>query len=139
MDLAGDTPASTLAPTVPVTPVAATDAELAGVHYNADGLVGAIVQERGTGQVLMFAWMNEGALRRTLETGRMWYWSRSRQEYWCKGETSGDRQYLREAYYDCDVDALLFVVEQEGRGACHTGERSCFFRAFGGGATPGPV
>ena len=77
-----------------VTPVAATDAELAGVHYDADGLVGAIVQEDGTGAVLMFAWMNEAALRRTLETGRMWYWSRSRQEYWCKGETSGDRQYL---------------------------------------------
>ena len=124
---------------VPVTPIEATEAELAGVKYNADGLVGAIVQEQGTGRVLMFAWMNEAALRRTLETGRMWYWSRSRQDYWCKGETSGDRQYVREAYYDCDVDALLFVVEQEGRGACHTGERSCFFRAFGGGATPGPV
>ena len=131
----------TAAPSAPraATPVAATEAELAGVAYNADGLVGAIVQEAGTGEVLMFAWMNEAALRRTLETGRMWYWSRSRQEYWCKGETSGDRQYLREARYDCDVDALLFVVEQEGRGACHTGERSCFFRAFGGGATPGPV
>ena len=64
----------------------------------------------------MFAWMNEEALRRTLETGRMWFWSRSRQEYWCKGETSGDRQYVRDARYDCDVDALLFVVEQEGRG-----------------------
>ena len=75
--------------------------------------------------------MNEEALRRTLETGRTWFWSRSRQEYWCKGETSGDRQWVREARYDCDVDALLFVVEQEGRGACHTGERSCFFRAFG--------
>jgi len=125
--------------TLPLTPVHASEAELAGVKYDADGLVGAIVQERGTGQVLMFAWMNEATLRRTLESGRMWYWSRSRQQHWCKGETSGDRQYLREAYYDCDVDALLFVVEQEGRGACHTGERSCFFRAFGGGATPGPV
>ena len=79
----------------------------------------------------MFAWMNREALERTLETGRTWFWSRSRQEYWCKGETSGDRQYVREAYYDCDMDVLLFVVEQEGRGACHTGERSCFFRAFG--------
>jgi phosphoribosyl-AMP cyclohydrolase len=129
----------TSAPTRPITPVVATEEELAAVRYNADGLVGAIVQEAGTGEVLMFAWMNEAALRRTLETGRMWYWSRSRQEYWCKGETSGDRQYLREARYDCDVDALLFVVEQEGRGACHTGEHSCFFRAFGSGATPGPV
>jgi phosphoribosyl-AMP cyclohydrolase len=139
MEPATDTAAPPALPTRAVTPVAATEAELAGVKYDAAGLVGAIVQEEGTGQVLMFAWMNEAALRRTLETGRMWYWSRSRQEYWCKGETSGDRQYVREAYYDCDVDALLFVVEQEGRGACHTGERSCFFRAFGGGATPGPV
>ena len=66
----------------------------------------------------------------TLTTGRSWFWSRSRQEYWCKGETSGDRQWVREAYYDCDGDAVLLVVEQEGRGACHTGERTCFFRAF---------
>jgi phosphoribosyl-AMP cyclohydrolase len=128
------------APSAPlVTPIAATEAELASVQYDANGLVGAIVQEHGSGDVLMFAWMNEAALRRTLETGRMWYWSRSRQEYWCKGETSGDRQYVRDARYDCDVDALLFIVEQEGRGACHTGEHSCFFRAFGGGSTPGPV
>jgi phosphoribosyl-AMP cyclohydrolase/phosphoribosyl-ATP pyrophosphohydrolase/phosphoribosyl-AMP cyclohydrolase len=97
------------------------------------------VQDAETRDVLMVAWMDAEALRRTLESGRMWYWSRSRQEYWCKGETSGDRQYLRDARYDCDVDALLFVVEQEGRGACHTGEHSCFFRSFGGGATPGPV
>jgi phosphoribosyl-AMP cyclohydrolase len=139
MEPATDVAATTREPSPAVTPVAATEAELAGVRYNADGLAAAIVQEQGTGEVLMLGWMNEAALRRTLETGRMWYWSRSRQEYWCKGETSGDRQYLREAFYDCDVDALLFVVEQEGRGACHTGERSCFFRAFGGGATPGPV
>jgi len=76
------------------------------------------------------------SLRRTLETGRTWFWSRSRQEFWCKGETSGDRQYVRAGYYDCDIDVLLFVVVQEGRGACHTGEHSCFFRAFGGGAAP---
>ena len=122
-----------------VNPVAFTDAEIQAVAYNADGLVPAIVQEESTGQVLMMAWMNEDALRRTLETGRTWFWSRSRQEYWCKGETSGDRQYVRDARYDCDMDVLLFVVEQEGRGACHTGERSCFFRAFGDGSTPGPV
>ncbi len=121
------------------TPVAFTDAEIDAVAFDDNGLVPAIVQEAGTGQVLMFAWMNEGALRRTLETGRTWFWSRSRQEFWCKGETSGDRQYVRGAFYDCDIDVLLFVVEQEGRGACHTGERSCFFRAFGGGAEPGPV
>jgi phosphoribosyl-AMP cyclohydrolase/phosphoribosyl-ATP pyrophosphohydrolase/phosphoribosyl-AMP cyclohydrolase len=121
------------------TPIAFTEAEIAAVSFDRDGLVPAIVQETGTGQVLMFAWLNEDALRRTLETGRTWFWSRSRQEYWCKGETSGDRQYVRAAYYDCDMDVLLFVVEQEGRGACHTGQRSCFFRAFGGGAEPGPV
>ena len=109
------------------------------MKYDADGLVGAIVQEEGTGEVLMFAWMNEAALRRTLETGRMWYWSRSRQEYWCKGETSGDRQYVREARYDCDVDALLVRRRAGGSGRLPHGRRSCFFRAFGGGATPGPV
>ena len=116
------------------TPIPATAHDLAAVAYNADGLVASIVQEQGTGRVLMFAWMNEESLRRTLETGRTWFWSRSRRELWCKGETSGDRQWVREAYYDCDGDTLLFVVEQEGRGACHTGERSCFFRAFGAAA-----
>jgi phosphoribosyl-AMP cyclohydrolase/phosphoribosyl-ATP pyrophosphohydrolase/phosphoribosyl-AMP cyclohydrolase len=119
------------------TPIAHTEAEIAAVGFNAEGLVAAIVQEESTGVVLMMAWMNEASLRRTLETGRTWFWSRSRQEYWCKGETSGDRQFVRDARYDCDMDVLLFVVEQEGRGACHTGERSCFFRAFGSGAEPG--
>ena len=124
---------------ITATPIAYTDAELDAVHFDANGLAAAIVQDVNDGQVLMLGWMNREALRRTLDSGRMWYWSRSRQEYWCKGETSGDRQWVREARYDCDVDALLFAVEQEGRGACHTGERSCFFRAFGSGATPGPV
>jgi phosphoribosyl-AMP cyclohydrolase/phosphoribosyl-ATP pyrophosphohydrolase/phosphoribosyl-AMP cyclohydrolase len=114
-----------------VTPIATTDADLAAVTYNSDGLVPAIVQEAGTGEVLMLGWMNAESVRRTLDTGRTWFWSRSRQEYWCKGETSGDRQYVRAAYYDCDGDTLLFVVEQEGRGACHTGERTCFYRSFG--------
>jgi phosphoribosyl-AMP cyclohydrolase len=113
------------------TPIAIRDEDLANVTFNAEGLVPAIVQEEGTGQVLMMAWMNADSLRRTLETGRTWFWSRSRQEYWCKGETSGDRQFVREAFYDCDGDTLLLVVEQEGRGACHTGERTCFYRAFG--------
>jgi len=76
------------------------------IGYDANGLVPAIVQEQGSGDVLMFAWMNEEALRRSLDTGRMWYWSRSRGELWCKGETSGDRQWVREARYDCDVDVL---------------------------------
>lgn len=113
-----------------VTPIAAAAEHLAAVRYDAAGLVPAIVQEEGTGKVLMMAWMNEDSLRRTLETGRTWFWSRSRGEYWCKGETSGDRQFVRAAYYDCDGDTLLLVVEQEGRGACHTGERSCFYRSF---------
>jgi len=126
--------------TAPVTtPVSFTEEELAAVKFDAAGLVPAIVQEEATGAVLVLAWMNRESLRKTLESGRMWFWSRSRQELWCKGETSGDREYVRRAAYDCDMDALLFVVEQEGRGACHTGERSCFFREFGGGATPGAV
>jgi len=115
------------------TPINASESELVQVLYNDEGLVPAIVQDEETRQVLMMAWMNEESLRRTLSSGRTWFWSRSRQEYWCKGETSGDRQYVREASYDCDGDALLFVVEQEGRGACHTGEFSCFFRPFGSG------
>lgn len=121
------------------TPVAHTEAEIAGITFDADGLVPAIIQEESTGLILMVGWMNEDAVRRTFETGRTWFWSRSRQEYWCKGETSGDRQYVRSAHFDCDADVLLFMVEQEGRGACHTGERTCFFRAFGSGAEPGRV
>ena len=113
------------------TPITASAAQLAEVAYNADGLVPAVVQEAGSRQVLMVAWMNEATLRETLESGRTVFWSRSRHERWAKGDTSGDRQWVREAYYDCDGDVLLFVVEQEGRGACHTGERTCFFRAFG--------
>ena len=124
---------------IAATPIDATDEELSYVKYDANGLVPAIVQEEGTNQVLMLGWMDAEALRRTLSTGRTWFWSRSKQDYWCKGETSGDRQWVREARYDCDVDALLFLVEQEGDGACHTKERSCFFRVFGSGATPGPV
>jgi phosphoribosyl-AMP cyclohydrolase/phosphoribosyl-ATP pyrophosphohydrolase/phosphoribosyl-AMP cyclohydrolase len=78
----------------------------------------------------MMAWMNADSLRETLSTGRTWFWSRSRQEYWCKGETSGDRQFIQEAFYDCDLDTLLFSVIQEGNGACHTGEFTCFFTPF---------
>jgi phosphoribosyl-AMP cyclohydrolase/phosphoribosyl-ATP pyrophosphohydrolase/phosphoribosyl-AMP cyclohydrolase len=114
-----------------VTPIAATDEQLATVKFDEHGLVPAIVQEESTGQVLMMAWMNADTLRQSLDEGRTVFWSRSRQEVWRKGDTSGDRQYIRGAYYDCDGDVLLFVVEQEGRGACHTGERTCFFRGFG--------
>jgi phosphoribosyl-AMP cyclohydrolase len=113
------------------TMIEATDEQLAGVKYNADGLVTAIAQDSQNGDVLMLAWMNAESLRMTFEEGRMVYWSRSRQELWRKGDTSGDRQFVREAYYDCDADALLFKVEQEGAGACHTGARSCFFQSFG--------
>lgn len=118
------------------TPIDASSDQLGAVTYNADGLVAAIVQEAGSGQVLMLAWMNEATLRETLESGRTVFWSRSRQERWAKGDTSGDRQWVREAYFDCDGDTLLFVVEQEGAGACHTGEHSCFFRPFGGTDAP---
>ena len=113
------------------TPVAIVEAELALVKYNADGLVPVVTQDANTKQVLMMAWMNAETLRMTLAEGRMVYYSRSRSELWRKGDTSGDRQFVREAYYDCDGDTLLFKVDQEGRGACHTGERSCFYRAFG--------
>ena len=88
------------------TPLPFTQAELDAVQFDAAGLVAAIVQEQATGQVLMFAWMNRESLRRTLETGRTWFWSRSRQELWCKGESSGDRQYVRRAAYDCGSGAV---------------------------------
>jgi phosphoribosyl-AMP cyclohydrolase len=113
------------------TPIPIRDQDLAEIHWDATGLVPAIVQDQASGRVLMLAWMNEASLRRTLDEGRTVFWSRSRQEFWRKGDSSGDRQWLREAYYDCDGDTLLLVVEQEGRGACHTGEYSCFFRSFG--------
>ena len=113
--------------------VASTD-QLATVKYNQDGLVPVVTQDVNTRQVLMMAWMNAESLGMTLAEGRMVYWSRSRQELWRKGDTSGDRQFVREGFYDCDGDTLLFLVEQEGKGACHTGEVSCFYRAFGDSA-----
>jgi phosphoribosyl-AMP cyclohydrolase len=100
---------------------------LAAVSFNADGLVAAVAQDHKTGELLMFAWMNAESLRLTLETGDVTYWSRSRGELWRKGATSGHTQKLVEAYIDCDGDALLFKVEQTGA-ACHTGNRTCFFR-----------
>jgi phosphoribosyl-AMP cyclohydrolase len=104
------------------------DPAIAGrLKRTADGLVPAIAQQHDTGEVLMLAWMDDEALHRTLTTGRATYWSRSRQEYWVKGETSGHRQWVRDVRLDCDGDALLVLVDQEGP-ACHTGERSCFHR-----------
>jgi len=92
---------------------------------DADGLVCAVVQQRGTGEVLMVAWMDDEALHRTLTTRRATYWSRSRQAYWVKGETSGHTQHVHEVRLDCDGDALLLVVDQTGP-ACHTGAPTCF-------------
>ena len=104
-----------------------------------DGLVPAIVQDATDGTVLTVAYMDAEALRRTLASGRSWFYSRSRKEYWQKGETSGDRQYVREVRIDCDGDALVVLVDQHGRGACHTGERSCFHRTIGTGpGVPAP-
>ena len=97
------------------------------LKYNADGLIPAIVQDADSGRVLMMAWMNETSLRSTLEKGLMHYWSRSRQKYWLKGETSGHTQRVIRFHVDCDADTLLFEVEQTG-GACHTGHQSCFFQ-----------
>ena len=111
--------------------IEATPEQLAGVKYDSAGLVPAIAQDVATGTILMVAWMNAETLRMTLDEGRMVYWSRSRQEVWRKGDTSGDGQYVQEAYYDCDSDVLLFKVVQEGKGACHTGAFSCFYRRFG--------
>lgn len=98
---------------------------VARAQFGENGLLPAIVQQEGTGEVLMLGYMNAEALRRTLTEGRVTFWSRSRQEYWRKGDTSGNRQYVRGAALDCDSDALLLTVDQVGP-ACHTGAHSCF-------------
>ena len=105
---------------------------LSAVSFDANGLVPAIAQQHDTGEVLMLAWMNRAALEETLATGRACYFSRSRARLWRKGETSGQVQHVVEARIDCDGDAVLLLVRQEGV-ACHTGRRSCFFRALGEG------
>ncbi|GAA5075478.1 phosphoribosyl-AMP cyclohydrolase [Nocardia iowensis] len=97
----------------------------ARLKRNDAGLVSAVAQERGTGDVLMVAWMDDEALARTLETRKATYFSRSRQQYWVKGETSGHTQYVHEVRLDCDGDTILLVVDQEGA-ACHTGTHTCF-------------
>jgi len=99
--------------------------------FDEKGLIPAIVQDYRTSEVLMLAYMNKESIEKTLETGRTWFWSRSRQQYWCKGETSGNVQYVKEIKYDCDADTLLVLVEQVGV-ACHTGARSCFYRTLEG-------
>lgn len=105
------------------------------IKFDEKGLIPAIVQDAENGEVLMLAYMNSDSLKRSVETGRTWFWSRSRGEFWCKGETSGNRQYIKEIYYDCDADALLVKVEQIGP-ACHTGVRSCFFNRIEVSGTP---
>lgn len=110
----------------PIGTSVALDVLLDHVRWNDAGLIPAIAQDAHTGDVLMLAWMNETALRETLHTGQVCYWSRSRQSYWRKGETSGNRQGLIEARLDCDGDALLLRVEQKGP-ACHTLRPSCFY------------
>ena len=104
----------------------------ASLRYNDQGLIPAIAQDEASGDVLMMAWMNPEAVARTLQTGRVTYWSRSRQAFWVKGETSGHVQELVELRVDCDRDALLLRVRQTGP-ACHTGRRSCFYTAVRGG------
>ena len=99
------------------------------LRYDANGLIPAIAQDALSGDVLMMAWMNAESVARTLETGRVTYWSRSRNSFWVKGETSGHVQVLREMRVDCDRDCLLVLVEQEGP-ACHTNRRSCFYTAI---------
>jgi len=98
------------------------------IKYDDRGLVPAIVQDYLDGTVLMMAWMNQESLQKTIATGETWFWSRSRQEFWHKGETSGHLQLVKSLRYDCDSDCLLITVEQIGDVACHTGERSCFHR-----------
>ena len=101
------------------------------IAFDSRGLIPAIIQEEETRDVLMLGYMDNEAVRRTLTEGRVTFWSRSRQERWRKGDTSGECQWIREAWVDCDGDTLLFVVDQEGQGACHTGTHSCFARPLG--------
>lgn len=104
--------------------------DLDDLRYDDRGLVTVVIQDADNGEVLMVAWSNREALERTMSEGRMSYWSRSRQELWRKGDTSGHTQHLEELRVDCDGDVVLAKVHQEGA-ACHTGERSCFFRTLG--------
>jgi phosphoribosyl-AMP cyclohydrolase len=100
------------------------------LKFTADGLIPAIIQDAATGRVLMMAWMNRDSLEKTVVTGKTWFWSRSRQKFWMKGESSGHTQNVKDIAFDCDGDTLLIQVEQAGA-ACHEGYRSCFFRSAG--------
>ncbi|VDS09495.1 phosphoribosyl-AMP cyclohydrolase [Paracoccus haematequi] len=107
--------------------------ESASLKYDANGLIPAIAQDHDSGEILMMAWMNAESVARSLETGRVTYWSRSRQAFWIKGESSGHVQQLVEMRVDCDRDCLLVLVRQTGP-ACHTNRRSCFYTAIRNGA-----
>ena len=115
----------------PVEPVAlegaANVADQLGVRFDERGLIPCVVQQQGTGEVLMMAWMNAESLALTVSTGTTWFWSRSRQELWNKGATSGNVQLVKRLLFDCDADTLLVIVDSAGP-ACHTGHRSCFYR-----------
>ncbi len=100
------------------------------LKYNDQGLIPTIVQNISDNEVLMLAYMNKTSLEKTIETGKTHFWSRSRQKFWMKGETSGNVQNVKEILYDCDKDTLLVKVEQVGAGACHTGNRTCFYRTI---------
>jgi phosphoribosyl-AMP cyclohydrolase len=112
--------------TSPVRPSDLDPSIAARLKRDVNGLVAAVAQQHDTGEVLMVGWMDDEALHRTLTTGRCTYWSRSRQEYWVKGDTSGSQQWVRSVALDCDGDAVLVKVDQAGSGACHTGDRTCF-------------
>ena len=103
--------------------------DISELKFDAQGLIPCVVQQYDAGEVLMVAWMNAESVRLTLETGTTWFWSRSRQELWNKGATSGNMQQLRELRVDCDADTLLALVDSPGP-ACHTGNRTCFFRSM---------
>lgn len=104
-------------------------ADLSGIKFDGNGLVPAIIQDAATNDILMMAWMNEESLSRTLELGTTWFWSRSRQEFWNKGATSGNFQHVTGVFYDCDADVILVKVNADGP-ACHTGQRTCFYRSL---------
>ncbi len=109
------------------------------LRFNEDGLIPVIAQDYRTGEIRMFAWANEEAIKKTLETGFAHYYSRSRKQIWKKGETSGETQRVREIRVDCDEDVLIYVIDQEKNRACHTGERNCFFRTIEGDKVSKPL
>jgi len=98
------------------------------LKYDDNGLIPAIIQDIENEEILMMAYMNKASLEKTIDSGKTCFWSRSRQEFWTKGETSGNVQLVKEILYDCDADTLLVKVEQTGTGVCHTGNRTCFYR-----------